>query len=103
MSTLPLTSSQTVGPFFAPALLRKGAIRQVMVERATKGTRIRIEGRITDGAGEPVLDALVEIWQANAAGRYNHPADPGWPSSIRASSDSDGAGRRKTGAFGSRR
>jgi len=77
MNRLPLTSSQTVGPFFAPALLRPGALRQVLVEAATKGTRIRIEGRVTDGAGEPVTDAMVEIWQANAAGRYNHPADAG--------------------------
>jgi protocatechuate 3,4-dioxygenase, alpha subunit len=77
VSRLPLTSSQTVGPFFGPALLREGAIRQVLVARETKGTRIRIEGRVTDGDGEPVPDALVEIWQANAAGRYNHPADTG--------------------------
>jgi len=49
----------------------------VLVDRTTKGTRIRVEGRVTDGDGEPVLDAMVEIWQANAAGRYNHPADTG--------------------------
>jgi protocatechuate 3,4-dioxygenase alpha subunit len=66
-----------VGPFFAPALLRQGALRQVLVGRTTKGTRIRVEGRVTDGDGEPVPDAMVEIWQANAAGRYNHPADTG--------------------------
>ena len=41
----------------------------------TKGERIRIEGRVIDGSGTPVRDVLLEIWQANAAGRYNHPAD----------------------------
>ena len=46
-----------------------------MVGPQTEGERIRIEGRVFDGLGEPVRDALLEIWQANAAGRYNHPAD----------------------------
>ena len=41
-----------------------------------RGTRIRIEGRVLDGAGEPVSDAMLEVWQANADGRYDHPADP---------------------------
>jgi protocatechuate 3,4-dioxygenase alpha subunit len=36
---------------------------------------IRIAGRVVDGAGEPVGDALVEVWQANRAGRYRHPED----------------------------
>ena len=75
MKTFPLTGSQTVGPFFAPALLREGARRNVLVQPETAGERIRIEGRILDGDGMPVPDALVEIWQANAYGRYNHPAD----------------------------
>lgn len=73
--TFPLTSSQTVGPFFAPALLREGALRNVLIGPETVGERIRIEGRVLDGDGLPVPDALVEIWQANAHGRYNHPAD----------------------------
>jgi protocatechuate 3,4-dioxygenase alpha subunit len=47
----------------------------VLSQPDTKGERIRIEGRVFDGAGVPVRDVLVEIWQANAAGRYNHPAD----------------------------
>jgi protocatechuate 3,4-dioxygenase alpha subunit len=41
----------------------------------TKGERIRIEGRVIDGSGTPLRDALIELWQANAAGKYNHPAD----------------------------
>jgi protocatechuate 3,4-dioxygenase, alpha subunit len=77
MTTLPLTSSQTVGPFFAPALLRKDAARNVLTQPETAGERIRIEGRVLDGDGLPVPDAMVEIWQANAFGRYNHNMDQG--------------------------
>jgi protocatechuate 3,4-dioxygenase alpha subunit len=77
MSVIPLTSSQTVGPFFAPALLREDARRNVLTQPETAGERIRIEGRVLDGDGVPVPDALVEIWQANAHGRYNHPSDQG--------------------------
>ncbi len=81
MSTLPLTSSQTVGPFFGPALLREDAERHVLVQAETLGERIRIEGRVLDGDGLAVPDAMVEIWQANAHGQYNHPADQG-PSAL---------------------
>jgi len=77
MSTFLLTSSQTVGPFFSPALLREDARRNVLAGPETVGERIRIEGRVLDGDRVPVPDALVEIWQANANGRYNHPADQG--------------------------
>jgi len=73
---LTLTASQTVGPFFGPAMLRPDAARNVLTEDADPaGERIRIEGRVYDGDRLPVPDALVEIWQANAHGRYNHPAD----------------------------
>ena len=77
MSTFPLTSSQTVGPFFAPALLREDARRNVLTRPETVGERIRIAGRVLDGDGVPVPDAMVEIWQANAHGRYYHAADQG--------------------------
>ena len=77
MTNIPLTSSQTVGPFFAPALLREDAIRNVLTQPETSGERIRIEGRVLDGDGMPVPDAIVEIWQANVYGRYNHSADQG--------------------------
>jgi protocatechuate 3,4-dioxygenase alpha subunit len=77
MSIFPLTSSQTVGPFFAPALLREDARRNVLTRSETAGERIRIEGRVLDGDRVPVPDAMVEIWQANAHGRYNHPTDQG--------------------------
>jgi protocatechuate 3,4-dioxygenase alpha subunit len=41
-----------------------------------RGTRITIEGRLLDGAGAPIADALVEIWQADAGGHYPHESDP---------------------------
>lgn len=66
------TPSQTVGPFFHDALLDRD--RSVLVPADHPGA-IRIEGAIYDGAGEPVLDAMVEIWQANESGRYDHPTD----------------------------
>lgn len=67
------TPSQTVGPFFAFGLLKKG--ENVLVSDATKGERVRIEGRVLDGEGQPMPDAMIEIWQANGYGRYNHPED----------------------------
>ena len=77
MNTHLLTSSQTVGPFFAPALLREDARRNVLTQLDTVGERVRIEGSVLDGDGVPVPDAMVEIWQANSHGRYNHAADQG--------------------------
>jgi len=75
MSVPALTPSQTVGPFFAPALLRPDAPGNVLVRAETAGERIRIEGHLYDGERAPVPDALIEIWQANSEGRYRHPAD----------------------------
>jgi protocatechuate 3,4-dioxygenase alpha subunit len=67
------TPSQTVGPFFHFALpLFEGP---VLVTDKTKGERITIEGRVLDGDGQPLNDAMIEIWQANAEGRYDHPED----------------------------
>jgi protocatechuate 3,4-dioxygenase alpha subunit len=70
---LTQTPSQTVGPFFHGGLLAGG--ENVLVYAQTQGQRIRIEGTVYDGAGQPVPDALVEIWQADALGHFNHPAD----------------------------
>ena len=67
------TPSQTVGPFYSMGLTRRAM--NVMVAEATQGERICIEGQVLDGDGQPVPDAMVEIWQANAYGRYNHPDD----------------------------
>lgn len=74
--TMPgVVPSQTVGPFFLNCLLREDARRNVLTQPETVGERIRIEGRLLDGDGQPIPDGLVEIWQANAYGRYRHPAD----------------------------
>lgn len=75
MSIYPLSSSQTVGPFFHDGLLRPGVQRDVLVTPTTVGQRIQIVGRVLDGDAAPIADALVEIWQANHFGRYNHPSD----------------------------
>jgi protocatechuate 3,4-dioxygenase, alpha subunit len=67
-----LTPSQTVGPFFAFALPYEGGGRVV---DPTDPDAVRITGVVLDGGGEPVEDALIEIWQANRFGRYRHPED----------------------------
>jgi protocatechuate 3,4-dioxygenase alpha subunit len=69
----PLTPPQTVGPFFHGGMLHES--QNVLASPKTRGERIRIEGHVYDGDRAPVADAVVEIWQANAAGRYAHPAD----------------------------
>jgi protocatechuate 3,4-dioxygenase, alpha subunit len=73
MTALEETPSQTVGPFFHDGLL--SVERRVLVSPDVEGERIRIEGHVYDGDGAGVPDALVEIWQADAHGRYRHPAD----------------------------
>ena len=77
MPAAPQTPSQTVGPFFAIGLCRSSQPQNVLANDLTAGVHIRIEGRVFDGAGQPVPDALIEIWQANAHGRYRHPLDAG--------------------------
>lgn len=67
------TPSQTVGPFFGPGLL--GGSWSAIVGDSTSGDRIRLEGRLLDGEGQPVTDGMIEIWQADPGGRYRHPAD----------------------------
>ena len=66
------TPSQTIGPFFEYALPYDAGERLVAPDAPGA---IRIAGRVIDGAGDPIDDALVEIWQANRAGRYRHPED----------------------------
>ena len=67
------TPGQTVGPFFALGLDRPEW--NDLTRDNPKGERIVIEGRVLDGDGAPVPDAVLEVWQANAAGRYDHVAD----------------------------
>ena len=75
MSARPLTASQTVGPFFHDCLMREDAQCDLLESFTTDGERIRVEGRVIDGDGAAVPDAILELWQANAHGRYNHSAD----------------------------
>jgi protocatechuate 3,4-dioxygenase, alpha subunit len=65
--TLPETPSQTIGPFFAVGLPWPDG--PDVVADGTPGA-LWIGGQVTDGAGEPVPDALVETWQADPAGRF---------------------------------
>jgi len=67
------TPGQTVGPFFALGLDRPEW--NDLTRNNPAGKRIVIEGRVLDGDGAPVPDAFLELWQANAAGRYDHVAD----------------------------
>jgi protocatechuate 3,4-dioxygenase, alpha subunit len=77
------TPSQTAGPYVHIGLIPNQAgfdifenpFGHVIAGRNAQGERIRIEGRVLDGLGAPCRDILLEAWQANAAGRYNHPAD----------------------------
>jgi protocatechuate 3,4-dioxygenase, alpha subunit len=70
---LGVTPSQTVGPYFSMRLAAEG--QNVLVSPDTLGDRIRIQGHVLDGDRKPIEDALLELWQANDAGRYNHPDD----------------------------
>lgn len=77
------TASQTAGPYVHIGLIPAMAgfdifeknFSNVLVTPNTSGERITLEGRVFDGSGMPLRDVLLEIWQANASGRYNHPAD----------------------------
>ena len=68
---MKLTPSQTVGPYYFLGLI--DARWAPAIDPATPGERIRIEGRVFDGEGAPVIDAMLESWQADAAGIYRHP------------------------------
>ena len=70
-----VTPSQTVGPFFAYALTPEGYATPAIFSNdlATEdsvGERIRIEGYVIDGDGEPIVDAMVELWQPDGRGRF---------------------------------
>jgi protocatechuate 3,4-dioxygenase, alpha subunit len=72
MARLGETPSQTVGPYFSMRLIAPNT--NCLVGPDTEG-RIRVDGRVLDGDRHPIEDALVELWQANTAGRYRHPED----------------------------
>ena len=78
------TASQTAGPYVHIGLAPGAAGFRIFDQELgtdiagpnARGERIRVEGLVIDGTGAPVRDVLIEIWQANAAGIYPHPADP---------------------------
>ena len=77
------TASQTAGPYVHIGLAPGAAGFKIFDQELgtdiagpnAAGERIRVEGLVIDGTGSPVKDVLLEIWQANAAGIYAHPAD----------------------------
>jgi protocatechuate 3,4-dioxygenase alpha subunit len=90
------TPSQTVGPYLHIGLIREP--QNVVAGDDTEGERIRVEGRVLDGEDQPINDAMIEIWQANSHGRYNHPEDeqdkpldPAFKGFGRSATDGDGA------------
>ncbi|GAC1551550.1 MAG: protocatechuate 3,4-dioxygenase subunit beta [Polyangiales bacterium] len=96
---LPHGATEITGPQLAPALhLRDGdadLTRQHQGEPI--GERITVSGRVLDTAGHPLRSTLVEVWQANAAGRYRHkhdqwaaPLDPNFSGAGRCLTDEEG-------------
>jgi protocatechuate 3,4-dioxygenase alpha subunit len=84
LGRLKESASQTAGPYVHIGLTPNFAgisgvyerdLGTAMVNDKTRGERIRVNIRVIDGAGSPLNDALVEIWQADAAGVYNSPSD----------------------------
>jgi protocatechuate 3,4-dioxygenase alpha subunit len=69
------TPSQTVGPFFNYGMFTRPNLN-VLVNDLTHGERIHVIGQVIDGDGTPVGDAVIEIWQPDANGIFNHPDDP---------------------------
>jgi protocatechuate 3,4-dioxygenase, alpha subunit len=67
--------SQTVGPYFHLGCTYTRSVSCVAGPKA-KGERVRVICRVLDGDGLPVNDSMIEIWQADAEGKYHHPDDP---------------------------
>lgn len=99
--SLLCTSSQTVGPYLHIGLSKLCNDR--IAGPDVPGERVTIEGRVLDGDGVGIADALVELWQANSHGRYAHPDDrqdkplvPGFTGWGRVATDRNGAFRFTT-------
>ena len=73
MKLIP-TGSQTVGPFFHLGLTDPRSVACIAGPSA-KGERVTLVCTVLDGDGVPMPDAMIEIWQANADGKYLHPED----------------------------
>jgi len=65
---------QTVGPYFHIGLAWR--FQPEIAPPGVPGERVTVTGRVLDGDGRPVPDAMIEIWQADPEGRYPHPEDP---------------------------
>ena len=89
--SLQMSSSQTIGPYLH--IGTDWLITTEMAGAGVNGERIAIEGRVYDGNGAPVTDALVELWQADADGNYASPEQP-------AASGFRGFGRTPTDSTG---
>ena len=70
-----ITPFQPTGPY-PQVMLDLPTCAAIPLSAAARGERIVIEGRLLDGDGKPVFDAMIETWQADAHGRYAHPQDP---------------------------
>lgn len=99
--SLFLTAAQTAGPFVG-IIVEPTRIENV-APPGVAGERFAIAGRVLDGDGKPVDDAVIETWQANAHGKYAHPEDtrekllePGFKGFGRVLSDRQGAFRLST-------
>ncbi len=89
--SLHATTSQTVGPYLHIGMT--WLIIEDLASRNVAGERMSITGRVLDGDGRPVTDALLEIWQADARGNYGAPGFRGFG---RSATDAKGAFRFKT-------
>ena len=69
------TGSQTIGPYFAVGLTTNPALGTI-APPGVPGERITVVVQVFDCDGKPVQDSMIELWQADASGKYAHPADP---------------------------
>lgn len=72
---VPTTLTEASGPRFSPHHFPAIADLSTLAGKPALGERIIVEGRVMDEDGRPIPHTMVEIWQANAAGRYDHPGD----------------------------
>lgn len=73
---IPHTVTETTGPGFSPAMFPASVdLTTNTTGQAALGERIIVAGTITDEDGRPVPNTMIEVWQANATGRYDHPGD----------------------------
>lgn len=73
--TLHTTTSQTVGPYLHIGLAPRNCADIAFDGRTDQTGRVVVEGQVIDGDGHVLTDGMIEVWQADAAGRYDHPED----------------------------